>query len=46
MIILKGKSAERFRKNINNGEISKKQQDFLDDCVKLVDSCEISKAKE
>lgn len=34
--VLKGKSAERFYNEINQGEISKEQQKFLNECVKLL----------
>lgn len=34
--ILTGKSAKRFYREINDSEISKEQQEFLDDCVKLL----------
>ena len=34
--VLKGKSAEIFYNNINQGEISEKQQTFLKECVKLL----------
>ena len=35
---LKGKSAKRFLAEINDKEISKEQQKFLDECEKLVDA--------
>lgn len=31
--ILKGKAAKRFYSEINQGEISEKQQKFLDECL-------------
>ena len=34
--ILKGKAVKRFYANINDGDISQKQQAFLDDCDKLL----------
>ena len=35
--IVTGKNAKRFYENINDKEITPKQQKFLDDCVKLYD---------
>jgi len=40
--ILKGKSAKRFYKEINNGKISEKQKKFLEECVQLLHSYEKS----
>lgn len=34
--ILKGKAAKRFYENINDGEISPKQQQFLNDCLEFL----------
>jgi hypothetical protein len=34
--ILKGKSAKRFYKEINNGKISKEQEEFLEECLELL----------
>jgi hypothetical protein len=38
MILLKGKSAKRFIEEIENKTMSKKQRQYLDECVDLVES--------
>jgi len=36
MVTIKGKDAKRFYKNINDGEISKEQKKFLEECRKML----------
>ena len=38
--ILRGNAAKRFYQEINNGEISKEQKKFLDDCLELLNKYE------
>ncbi len=43
---LKGKSAKKFFENINDGPISEKQQNFLDECRYLLKKFEKPTAEE
>ena len=36
--VLKGKAAKRFYREINNGEISKEQKKFLDECLQFLEA--------
>jgi len=42
---LKGKSAKKFYEEINQGEISTKQNKFLDECLQLLDEYTIKEEK-